>query len=439
MNINENARTIIQTLIQNGHEAVLAGGCVRDFVLGLEPNDWDIATSAEPKQIESIFPHSVPVGKYFGVITVIQGGESFEVATFRTDGEYKDGRKPSSIRFSSMKEDALRRDLTINGMFYDISKMCVVDYVGGQDDLSQKKIQFIGSADDRIKEDHLRILRAIRFSLRLGFSIEPTTMDAIRKYAHLLNKISSERIRDELDKIFSNGKWSEALQLLADTGILVHVLPDVEAYRGCNQNSKYHPEGDVWNHTLLVMNHLPLDASKEAVWGVLLHDVGKPKTSTVIDGEIKSPMHEAVGEELTRRILFNLKFPNSFIDSVCFIVGNHMKIKQADVMRVSRIKKILAHPNAVDLLAVSYADSDSGVKDLYWHEYIMSHIEQWTKEQLQPKPILMGADLIAMGLKPSPLFSRVLGAIYDEQLEGTIKTKEEALSKVMKILSEIES
>lgn len=438
MNINENARKIIETLARNGYDAVLAGGCVRDYVLGLEPNDWDIATSAEPKQIESIFAHSVPVGKYFGVITVIEGGESFEVATFRTDGEYKDGRKPSSIKFSSMEEDAKRRDLTINGMFYDLNKG-IIDYVGGQNDITLKTVQFIGSADDRIKEDHLRILRAIRFSLKLGFSIDPQTMDAIKKHAHLLRKISSERIRDELEKIFSCGKWSESLRLLSETGVLPHILPDVEAYRGCNQNPKYHPEGDVWNHTLLVMDHLPASASKEAIWGALLHDVGKPQTSAIIDGEIKSPMHETVGEELARKILFGLKFPNSFIDSVCFIVGNHMKIKQADVMRVSRIKKILAHPNSSDLLIVSYADSDSGEKNLSWHDYILDHIEQWTKEQLQPKPILMGADLIAMGLKPSPLFSRVLGAVYDEQLEGTITTKEEAISKAMEILSRIES
>lgn len=437
MNINENAKHILTTLKENGFDAVLAGGCVRDFLLGKEPNDWDIATNAEPSTIERIFPRSIPVGKYFGVITVLHGGESFEVATFRTDGKYENGRKPSYIKFASMEEDALRRDLTINGMFYDIDQG-LIDYVGGQEDIKAKIIRFIGSADDRILEDHLRILRAIRFSLRLGFSIEPATMNAILRHAPLLRKISAERIRDELDNILSNGKPSESLRLLANTGILSHVLPDVEAYRGCKQNPKYHPEGDVFEHTLLVMDHLPSNATKEMLWGALLHDVGKPRTSAVLDGEIKSPMHEAEGEELTRRILFNLKFPNSFIDSVCFIVGNHMKIKQADVMRTSKIKRTLAHPNATDLLAVSYADSDSGIKDLYWHEYIMGHIEQWTKEQLQPKPLLTGADLIAMGLKPSKLFSSVLGTVYDEQLEGTISSKKEAISFANKMLSEIE-
>jgi len=434
MNINENAKKILLTLKEHGHDAVLAGGCVRDFVLGLEPNDWDIATSAQPDTIAAIFQKSIPVGKYFGVMTVIEGGESFEVATFRTDGEYKDGRKPVSVTFSSMKEDAQRRDLTINGMFYDLDRG-IIDYVGGQVDLNARIIQFIGSAEDRIKEDHLRIMRAIRFSLRLDFGIEPSAMESIRRNAHLLKKISDERIRDELDKIFSTGKYREALELLSSTGILKYILPEVEAYRGCAQNPQWHPEGDVWNHTLCVMDHLPKKATREMVWGALFHDVGKPLCSAEDeDGTIRSPMHEKLGMEIARIALFKLKFPNSFIDSVCFIVGNHMKIAYAKEMRVAKVKSILAHPNSNDLLAVTFADSMGSTGDIEWFKYINENIEKWKKEELRPKPLLTGRDLIDMGLKPSPKFGDILQFVYDDQLDMIISTKEEALDKARKLI-----
>jgi len=435
MNINENAKNILLTLKRHGHDAVLAGGCVRDYILGIEPYDWDIATSATPNTIAEIFPKSIPVGKYFGVMTVLEGGEAFEVATFRTDGEYKDGRKPSSVSFSSMKEDAQRRDLTINGMFYDLD-LGVIDYVGGQVDLQAHIIQFIGFAEDRIKEDHLRIMRAVRFSLRLGFGIEQSAMESIKRNAHLLKKISSERIRDELDKIFSTGKYREALELLSDTGILKYILPEVEAYRGCAQNPKWHPEGDVWEHTMCVLDNLPEKATKEMVWGALFHDVGKPASSEEDDdGTIRSPMHEKIGMEITRLVLFKLKFPNSFIDSICYIVGNHMKIAYAEDMRVSKVKTLLSHPNASDLLAVAYADSMGSTGDIEWFKYIQSHIEQWKKEELQPKPLLSGRDLIDMGLKPSPQFGEILQIVYNEQMDMSILTKEDAVERARKLIS----
>lgn len=441
MTINKNAAQVIHTLKNSGYNAVLVGGCVRDFILGKEPHDWDIATDAKPRQIEALFKKSIPVGKYFGIITVIEGGESFEVATFRSDGVYEDGRRPTQVKFSSMQEDARRRDLTINGLFYDIDSDKIIDYVGGQQDLKDGIIKFIGNPNDRIKEDHLRILRAVRFALRYNFSIDAETLSAIEDNAYLLHKISAERIRDELDNIFSTGNCAKSLLFLDKTGVLIHVLPEINNFHGCQQSPKWHPEGDVWNHTLLVLNNLPHNANSIMVWSAIFHDVGKP-TTTVLNKnkEWTAPFHEREGETITRAILERLKFPNSFIDSVCFVVGNHMKIKQADTMRKSHIKTLMANPDADNLIKVSYADSMAGYgkNELTWYKFIQDNIEQWKKEELQPKPILTGIDLIGLGLKPSPQFGKILSAVYDEQLDGTVVSKESAIILAKTLLTKIE-
>ena len=245
VNLNENARQIVLTLKSRGHEAVLVGGCVRDFLLGKEPKDWDIATSALPEEVERIFSHSLPIGKSFGVITVLQGGEAFEIATFRNDGEYTDGRRPKSVQYASMEADASRRDLTINGLFYDVEHGTIIDFVGGEKDLKAEIIRFIGNAEERIMEDHLRILRALRFSIKYGFIIEPETLQIIQKHAHLLTNISSERIRDELVKIFDCKKYRQALELLYNSGVLHYTLPSIADMKGCEQNPEWHPEGAI--------------------------------------------------------------------------------------------------------------------------------------------------------------------------------------------------
>ncbi len=421
-------------LKSHGHEAVLVGGCVRDYLLGKEPKDWDIATSALPDEVERIFSRSLPIGKSFGVITVLHGGESFEIATFRSDGEYTDGRRPESVQYASMEADASRRDLTINGLFFDVINGTIVDFVGGEKDLKSGIIRFIGNAKDRIMEDHLRILRALRFSIKYGFTIEPETLQIIQDHAHLLTNISSERIREELVKILDCKKYRQALELLYGSGVLQYILPSIAALKGCEQNPEWHSEGDVWEHSIIAMEHLPSDATTEMIWATLFHDVGKPLTSEIIDGKIVSHGHEKAGEELARQVLIDLKFPTVFIDEVTFAVGNHMRIKLAKEMKKSKIKKILSHEYGNTLLVVSYADSAFRKEYLDWYEHIQENIETWKAEGLAPEPYIRGADLINLGIKPGPLFKQILDGIYERQLECEFNCKEDALKYLLTVV-----
>lgn len=422
---------IIQTIHDNNRNAVFAGGCVRDYILHKEPNDYDIATDAYPDELEAMFKKTIPIGKSFGIITVIMDGEPFEVATFRSDGEYLDGRRPSSVSFCSMKEDAKRRDFTINGLFYDPLKDEILDFVDGEKDLHNETIRFIGNPIDRINEDRLRILRAVRFAVKLGFAIDEESWKAVKENAHRIVDISKERIRDELNKMFSYRKFRKTLNLLKISGLLHYILPEVEVLKGCEQNPGFHPEGDVWEHTIRALENLPEDVGLEIMWATLLHDVGKPPTVSIDpDGRIRNLGHAKVGADMTLEILQRLKFSNDFIDHVCVLIKNHMNMKHIKHMKKSTLKKFLAQPHFADLMVVCNADTRAcgGTHD--WYEFATKRLAEWKPEEIKPEPIMRGRHLIELGLKPGPIFSKILNDVMDRQLEEEITTLEEAINYV---------
>jgi len=338
--MNPKALQIVHTLVQNGHRAVFAGGWVRDHLLNLTPNDTDIATSALPEEVEALFPKTLAIGKAFGVILVVIDDEQFEVATFRADGEYTDGRRPDSVSFSSLEEDARRRDITINGMFYDPLNGDVIDVVGGRADLEQKIIRFIGDPEQRIKEDRLRLLRVIRFAARLGFEIEPLTFAAVKRNAGSITQVSAERVSEELTKTLRCKDKIRAIELLFQSGLIDYILPEVKQMEGCEQPVDYHPEGCVLRHTQIALSLLSKDASDELLWGTFLHDVGKPPTQTFED-RIRFNGHDSKGKWITEQILKRLKFSNDFVEHVCALVENHMKFTAVTLMRVSKLKRFV--------------------------------------------------------------------------------------------------
>lgn len=423
---------IVKELRNAGYESVLAGGCVRDMLLGIEPHDYDIATNALPEVVEELFPKTIPIGKSFGVIVVMIENEPFEVATFRKDiyKKYRDGRHPDTVTFTSMKEDANRRDFTINALFYDPIEDKVIDYVNGQKDLKNKILRFVGDPIKRIDEDHLRMLRAVRFAARFDLSINSASKMAIKENAERIHDVSNERIQDELTKLLRIGKPRIAIELLEETNLLKEVLPEVEAMRNVEQNPEWHPEGDVLNHTIIMMEKLfentenPRD---ELIWAALLHDIGKPATFTVEDGKIRNHAHEFVGAEMAKEFMKNLKFSNKFTEDVYWLIHDHMRIKKATKMRKSKLKKLLAQENLKELMSLAYADSLSSTKMTEWHEYILEKINEFEPEEIKPKQLVNGHDLIRLGFKPGPIFKEILEEIVELQLEEKINTREEAL------------
>ncbi len=426
------ATSIISTLKDYGHTAYIAGGAVRDMKFGTHPSDIDIATSAKPSEIEHIFKKTVPIGKAFGVINVIENGYSFEVSTFRTDIEYEDGRRPSSISFSTAEKDAQRRDFTINGLFYDPMTDETLDYVNGIEDLLERRIRFIGNPEERIKEDKLRLLRAIRFAVKLGFSIEEETWKAICDNSLEIMTVSKERIRDELVKLFSYHQPRRALTLLRESGILFVVLAEIEVMFTCRQNKKFHPEIWVSEHTIQVMEALPKDSSTELIWAALLHDVGKPSTTKIIDGVITSKRHAHVGAEITEDILTRFKFSNKFIDKVVFLVKNHMKPYDVKKMKKSTVRMLLAEEWIEELLTLCAADCVGKSKDSFgWLTFIREKQKEFdTPETLLPDPIIDGNDLITLGFKPGPIFKKILDSVRILQLEDELTDKEKVLEFV---------
>jgi poly(A) polymerase len=399
------------------------------------PKDVDIATSATPDQVEALFEHTIPVGKSFGVIVVLVDGEQFEVATFRNDGQYSDGRRPDSVSFSSMREDAVRRDFTINGMFYNPITDQFVDYVNGQEDLKNKLVRFIGNPQDRIDEDRLRMLRAVRFAVRYDFGIDSESFQAVVKNAHRIIDISSERIRDELTKMLRQHKPRKMLNLLYHTGLLGMVLPGVKAMIGCMQNPAFHMEGDVFEHTIRVMEALSKDASDELLWATLLHDVGKPPCTVFDNGVIRSHGHAAMGAEMTQEILTHYKFPNKFIDRVVDLVADHMKPYEAAKMKKSTIRRLLGKPYFGELVNLCVADCEgtdkaegsNGKFVMDWlpvFERVKANLKD---EPVLPDPFINGRDLIGMGYTPGPIFREILEYVAELQLEGLVTTREAAL------------
>jgi len=421
------ATQIVITLQANGFKAVLAGGCVRDSFLNLVSEDYDIATDATPDEIEALFPHTIPVGKSFGVVVVVLEGIEFEVATFRSDGTYSDGRRPDTITFTTMEEDAKRRDFTINGLFHDPVTAITYDFVGGMVDLKNRVLRFIGNPHERIEEDKLRMLRFIRFALRFALSMDAASCGAINKHATDIKQISAERIGEELVKIFTGPSPDKALELLHESGLLQEVLPEVAALKGLEQGEKYHPEGNVFEHTKLVMKAVAPSMIRR--FGALLHDVGKPSAFRMRDGKHTFYGHETLGADIADHILKRLKFSNEDRAAVVYLVRNHMRFFNIERMKTAKIKKLFREPLYFDLQELHKADVEGSNKDLSTY-YVA--VERYAElcATLAPPKLLTGYDLLALGLKQGPHFKTILSKVEDLQLENILNTKEEALAYV---------
>lgn len=421
----EAAFRICHTLTQKGHRALLAGGCVRDLLLGVEPKDYDIATSATPDTITELFPKTIQVGVAFGVQIIVLPEGQFEVATFRKDGAYSDGRHPDNVVFADEMEDAKRRDFTVNALFYDPATDSVIDYVEGRADMERRLLRAVGSPQKRFTEDHLRLLRAVRFAARLDYAIEDETMAAIIEMAHAVTTTSPERIRDEIIKMLTEGTPRRAFELLDQTGLLTHVLPEIALMKGIEQPPEFHPEGDVFTHTLLMLQKLPKEPTSILAWATLFHDVGKPMTQTFED-RIRFNRHDKVGAREAAKICRRLHLSNEETERIEWMVENHMRLEAAPKMRPSRLKRFARHEAFHDLVELCRLDclaSHGGLETIHWVE---RYLAETPPEQLRPKPLLRGDDLIQMGYTPGPVFAQILRTIEDAQLDESIVNAEQA-------------
>ncbi len=423
------ARAIVHTLRDRGFTAYLAGGCVRDKLLGIEPKDFDVATSARATEVQALFPHTVPVGVQFGVILVICDGSQVEVATFRSDGIYRDGRHPSSVQFSNAHADALRRDFTINGMFYDPVTEQVIDYVGGRQDLAQRVVRAIGNPYARFAEDRLRMIRAVRLAARLGFTIAPDTFAAIRALAPTIVDIAWERIGDEIVKILTAGGSKRAFALLSESGLLQVILPEIEAMRGVEQSPDFHPEGDVFVHTLLLLEKLD-HPSETLALGALLHDVAKPLCRAQKGERITFYGHCEKGAKMAVEICQRLKRSRTTWERVAYLVKNHLRLLNAPEMRTATLKRFLREEGIEELLELARIDALSSSGDLRPYEFCRRKLAELGPAQIAPPHLLNGRDLITLGFPPGPHFKDILDAVEEAQLEGRLVTREDALSWV---------
>jgi tRNA nucleotidyltransferase/poly(A) polymerase len=429
--MEKTARDVAARLRERGHLAYFAGGCVRDIVRGETPKDFDIATDANPEAVQKLFPHTYAVGAHFGVILVVENGFQFEVATFRADDVYVDGRRPSAVHFSSPEEDARRRDFTINGMFYDPVAEKVIDFVGGRADIQAKLVRAIGDPGQRFAEDRLRMLRAVRFATVLDYKIDRETWDALLANVVSINEISAERIREELVRMFLSSNRTRGWDLLDSSGLMRAILPEIDAMKGCAQPEQFHPEGDVFEHTRLMLQFLPEKVSVPLVFGVLLHDVAKPRTATVDNtGRIRFNEHDRIGAEMTEEIMRRLRFSGAEIDATVEMVRQHMVFKDVPKMRMAKLKRFMARPTFDDELELHRVDCQGSHRMLDNYEFLLRKREEFANEPIIPPPLVRGDDLIALGLKPSPKFGEILEAVETRQLEGTLRTREEALEWV---------
>jgi len=427
--MRQTAINIVKTLQAKGFIAYFAGGCVRDQIMKKEPEDYDIATTAKPEVVEKLFEKTIPVGKQFGVILVVCDGMQFEVATFREEGDYHDGRHPAFVHFSAPEKDAYRRDFTINGMFYDPIKNTMFDFVAGENDIQNKIIRSIGNSVERFREDKLRILRAVRFANTLNFSIEPSTRAAVQQMADQITVVSQERIRDELIKLFTRRRAGDGLHLLSDLGLLKVILPEIEAMKGVEQSPEFHPEGDVFIHTAMVMNQMK-NPSTILAFGGLLHDVGKPPTFMIRNDKITFYTHEHVGVEMGRKILRRLRFSNDTIDGVLSCIDNHMKFANVKQMRIGKLKRFIDRSHFDEELELHRIDCKSSHGKLENYEFLKEKIEEYRLENLKPKPLINGHDLIEIGYQPGPVMKTILEEVYTLQLESKWKAKGEVLEWV---------
>ena len=448
--MKEAAVEIVRTLRDRGYQSYLVGGCVRDLLLGREPADYDVATDATPQQVMRVFPRTVEVGARFGVVLVPvsliggqgtgerrsgQGGSHpgcIEVATFRNDGIYSDGRHPDQVSFSKdPREDVQRRDFTINGLMLDpVNGGKVLDFVGGREDLRAGVVRAIGDAKRRFQEDKLRLLRAIRFAARFGYEIEPRTFAAVHALAREISQVSKERVRDELTKMLTEGRAKRAFELLDECSLLEEVLPEVASMKGVAQSPEYHPEGDVWIHTLLLLELLPPDCSRTLAWGALLHDVGKPPTFRIAPDRIRFDGHVEIGTRMAEDICHRLRFSNHDTEQVAALVANHMRFADVEKMKESTFKRFARLPEFAEHLELHRLDclGSHGRLDLY--DYTKEKLATLPEDEVFPAPLLTGNDLIAEGYSPGPLFSEILAAVEDNQLEGWLHDRDEAMEFV---------
>ena len=448
----QQAAEIVRKLRAQGHQAYLAGGCVRDLLLGRKPADYDVATDAIPQQVMQIFPQTYAVGEQFGVVLVPDTREAaavpaggataaparqgerrnaVEVATFRSDAGYSDGRHPDQVHFTKdAREDVQRRDFTINGMMLDPATGEILDFVGGREDLKAGIIRAIGDPERRFAEDKLRMLRAVRFAARFDYQIDPATLAAIKKSAPQIHQVSCERVRDELTRMLTEGRARRAFELLDTSGLLREVLPEIAAMKGVEQPPQYHPEGDVFVHTLLLLEKLPPNASMTLAWGALLHDVGKPPTFRVAPDRIRFDSHVEVGVRMAAEICRRLRFSNHETDQILALVDNHMRFGDVQRMKQSTLKKFLRLPAFNEHLELHRIDCLSSHGQLDSYEYSREQLRSIPPEAIRPTPLITGRDLIDAGYELGPGFKEILTAIEDAQLEGRLATREAAMEYV---------
>ncbi len=440
------ATSIVQTLRHNGFQAYLVGGCVRDLLLGRDPKDYDVATNATPTQVMGIFPETYAVGAQFGVVLVpapetdatrenpqdvSSQSHAVEVATFRSDIGYSDGRHPDEVRFSSdPREDVARRDFTINGMLLDPVSGEVLDFVGGRKDLKAGIIRTIGDPEQRFGEDKLRMLRAVRFAARFEYAIDPATFAAMKKLAEQIRVVSLERVRDELNRMLTEGHARRAFLLLDESGLLKAVLPEISTMKGVAQPAEFHPEGDVFVHTLLLLDNLPSPCPLTLAWGALLHDVGKPPTFRVAPDRIRFDSHVEVGVKMAEEICRRLRFSNDETEQILALVDNHMRFGHVTRMKESTLKKFLRMPAFDQHLALHRADCLASHRNLATYEFVQQKRIEIPPEKMRPSPLVTGDDLIAEGHRPGPKFREILTAVEDAQLEGRLASRDAAMEFV---------
>lgn len=430
------AETVCQRLREAGHHAYLVGGCVRDILLGREPADFDVSTDATPDRVRKLFPRSLGVGAQFGVIIVLddeheEASSQVEVATFRSDIGYSDGRHPDSVVYaSSAQEDVKRRDFTINALLLDPATGDVLDYVGGRDDLKAGIIRAIGRAEDRFREDKLRMVRGVRFAARFRYALEAHTFSAIAKLSDQISQVSPERLRDELTKLLTEGAARRGFELLDETRLLQEILPEVAAMKGVEQPPQYHPEGDVWIHTLLMLEQLPAGCPATLAWGVLMHDVGKPPTFTPPagpNGRIRFDEHAEVGTRMAEEICRRFRFSNDRTDQIAALVANHMRFKDVLQMKPATLKRFVRLGDFGEHLELHRLDCVSSHRHLENYEFVRRFLAETPPDQVRPPRLISGQDLIDLGLRPGPDFKVLLEAVEEAQLNGSLTTRDEAL------------
>jgi poly(A) polymerase len=430
----DTAIRIVNRLKISGYETYFVGGCVRDLLRGVEPGDYDIVTSARPDEVCSIFPHTVPVGIRFGVVLVVEEGHNYEVATFRTESDYEDGRRPGHVKFTNAEGDVSRRDFTVNALLMDPVTGNIIDYVDGKRDIEDHVIRTIGRPEERFAEDHLRMLRAVRFAANLGYKIAPDTFHAITQHISLISTISEERIRDELTKLLTRGGARHGMEILKETGLLAEILPEIDALQGVEQPARFHPEGDVWEHTLRMLDLLPsgecVENDMRLAWGIVMHDIGKACTRSEDESGIHFYGHVREGEKIAESVMRRLRFSRADMETILALIHCHMLFMNVREMRPNKLKRFLRMPE-FDLhleLHRLHCLGSHGFLDNY--EFCRNKLTEMADDELHPPRLINGDDLIAMGISPGPLFSEILHVVEDAQLDGEIRTSDEALRLV---------